>query len=132
MLSKNTIYKSRPPVEQIRTDAFKAVADFIKDITEKEVKKTDADDDEDMDSSEAIWNAIAYISQKERDAVHNDDFAGPHRSFPIRNSMDVEHAAKLVGHGANPSAIKRKIIQIARRKGLSLPDSWKLPDEKSH
>lgn len=106
----------------------------IKEMPEKEdiLKKTISDS---MDSAmcEEIWSSVAYISQKERDKVADEDFAGPHRSFPIRNEHDVHSASKLIGHGANPTSIKRKIIQIAKRKGLehALPDSWKSADQHS-
>lgn len=66
----------------------------------------------------------SYISQEERDKVSSEDFAGPHQSFPIRNQEDVNHAAHLIGHAADPMAVKRKIIAIARRKGLKIPDAW--------
>lgn len=65
-----------------------------------------------------------YISAKERDAVPDEDFAGPHQSFPIRNQHDVDSAARLIGHADNPDAVKAKIIEIAKRKGLSIPDAW--------
>lgn len=70
------------------------------------------------------------ISQKERDALPDSDFAGPHESFPIRNQHDVDSAAKLIGHADDPEAVKRKIIEIAKRKGLSLPDSWQDEDKE--
>lgn len=54
-----------------------------------------------------------------------EDFAGPHQSFPIRSQEDVDHAARLIGHADDPEAVKGKIIAIAKRKGLSIPDSWK-------
>lgn len=73
------------------------------------------------ENTEGIERAI---SQKERDSVPEEDFAGPHQSFPIRNQDDVNSAARLIGHADDPEAVKRKIIAIAKRKGLSLPDSW--------
>ena len=69
-----------------------------------------------------------YISKAERDKVADADFAGPSRSFPIRNQTDVDNAARLIGHADDPEAVKRRIIAIAKRKGLSIPDAWK--DEK--
>lgn len=74
---------------------------------------------------------IAYNekwNQGERDKLSEDspeDFAGPHQSFPIKSQLDVEHAAKLIGHAEEPEAVKSKIKAIAKRKGLSLPESWK-------
>lgn len=70
------------------------------------------------------------ISQKERDALPDSDFAGPHESFPIRNQHDVDSAAKLIGHADDPDAVKRKIIEIAKRKGLSIPESWQDEDKE--
>ena len=119
----------------------KASGGSISEVPEKEdiVKKTtkgkDSSEEDEMDSAkcEQIWSTIAYISQEERDKVSSEDFAGPHRSYPIRNAEDVKNAAHLVGHAANPSAVKRKIIEIAKRKDLhhALPDSWRNPDEQS-
>lgn len=80
--------------------------------------------DDDDQSSYAAKFVFAYISQEERNQVPENDFAGPHQSFPIRNQDDVHHAATLIGHSADPIATKKKIIQIAKRKGLSLPKSW--------
>lgn len=67
---------------------------------------------------------LEYISKAERDKVDDADFAGPHRSFPIRNQTDVHNAARLIGHADDPDAVKAAIIRIAKRKGLSLPDAW--------
>jgi hypothetical protein len=67
------------------------------------------------------WDAAA------RDRLHDEapeDFAGPNKSFPIRDQEDVDHAARLIGHADDPGAVKARIIAIAKRKGLSLPDAW--------
>lgn len=81
-----------------------------------------------MVSNRAVADKIAgnekYYSQKARDKMPDSDFAGPHQSFPIRTQQDVYNAARLVGHAANPAAVKAAIIRIAKRKGFSLPDSW--------
>ena len=68
--------------------------------------------------------ATDAISAEERAQIPEDDFAGPHRSFPIRNQQDVEGAARLIGHAEDPDAVKAKIRAIAKRKGLTLPTSW--------
>jgi hypothetical protein len=113
------------------TDPSKKVGDY--DPPSRDETTAGETCDEDPEMTMAVWNTIAYISQKERDKVDESDFAGPHKSFPIRNAEDVKNAAHLVGHGKNPTAIKRKIIEIARRKGLhhALPDTWRGPDEQS-
>ena len=65
------------------------------------------------------------ISSKERKALPDEDFAGPNRTFPIADQDDVESAKHLIGKASNPSAVKKKIISIAKRKGLTIPDAWK-------
>jgi hypothetical protein len=54
-------------------------------------------------------------------------FAGPDMSFPIANPTDVAAAWASVGRAANPRAIMRKIISIAKEHGWEsgLPDSVK-------
>ncbi len=46
------------------------------------------------------------------------------RRFPILDQNDVDSAAHLIGKASNPDAVKRRIIAIARRKGLSIPKAW--------
>lgn len=65
-----------------------------------------------------------YLSQKERDSIADEDFAGPNRTFPIDTQAHLDAAARLIGHAADPAAVKRKAIAIAKRKGLKLPESW--------
>jgi hypothetical protein len=62
--------------------------------------------------------------QSDRDKMDASDFAGPSESFPIVDQDDVDNAARLIGHAANPDAVKAKIIAIAKRKGLSIPKAW--------
>jgi len=70
--------------------------------------------------------ALAYIPKAERDKIPTSDFGDPkNRKFPIRNQDDLNSAVKLIGKAANPAAVKKRIISIAKRKGLTLPDSWK-------
>jgi hypothetical protein len=54
-------------------------------------------------------------------------FAGPDMSFPIASPVDVAAAWASVGRAANPRAIMRKIISIAREHGWEsgLPESVK-------
>jgi hypothetical protein len=65
------------------------------------------------------------ITAEERAKVPEEDFAGPHRSFPIRNQQDVHDAAALIGKAEDPEAVKREAIRIAKRKGLTIPQAWK-------
>jgi RNA polymerase subunit RPABC4/transcription elongation factor Spt4 len=70
----------------------------------------------------------------DRDKIPDEDFAGPHRSFPIVKPGDVSDAASSLGR-ADPEdreKVKAGIIAIARRKGKAhvdqLPDAWKDED----
>lgn len=67
---------------------------------------------------------MANLSQAQRDQLPAADFAGPARSFPITDQDDVDSAARLIGHADDPAAVRRRIIAIAKRKGLHLPDAW--------
>lgn len=60
------------------------------------------------------------------------EFAGPDLSFPIAGPVDVAAAWASVGRAANPRAIMRKIIEIARRHNWTsgLPESVKARLEK--
>jgi hypothetical protein len=55
------------------------------------------------------------------------EFAGPDMSFPIAGPVDVAAAWSSVGRAANPRAIMRKIISIAKKHGWEsgLPESVK-------
>ena len=74
------------------------------------------------------------ISDKERDKIPAEDFAGPDETYPIVKPEDVASAAHLVGKADDPEAVKAKIIAIAKRKGpdfvAELPESW-TKEEKS-
>jgi len=71
------------------------------------------------------------LSQKERDKIADEDFAGPHHSFPIDSQEHLESAARLIGHADDPAAVKSKAIAIAKRKGFTLPDSWKEDSDRT-
>lgn len=73
-----------------------------------------------------VYNA--RWDQDKRDKLPDDDFAGPDKSYPIKSQADVDSAAKLIGHAEDPEAVKRKIIEIAKRKGLVVPEAWKTTD----
>lgn len=72
----------------------------------------------------ASLNIVRSLSQKERDAIDSDDFAGPDHSFPIDTQAHLDAAAHLIGHAADPEAVKAKAIRIAKRKGFTLPKAW--------
>jgi hypothetical protein len=70
----------------------------------------------------------AYISVKERDSISTEDFGWPEeKKYPIRNQKELNSAAKLIGRAPadKQASIKSRIKTIAKRKGLTLPESWK-------
>src|ERR1700674_3410378 len=72
-----------------------------------------------------------YIPQDVRDKIPDADFAGPNRTYPIRNQQDVHDAASLIGHADNSVQVKANIIKIAKRKGFTLPDAWTKDTQES-
>ncbi|HEY8311982.1 MAG TPA: hypothetical protein VIG47_15565 [Gemmatimonadaceae bacterium] len=70
------------------------------------------------------WDAAARAKYKKE---HPENFAGPGDSYPIKDSEDVRSAWNLAGHAKFPDAVRREIIKIAKRLGLSdaLPDTAK-------
>jgi hypothetical protein len=74
----------------------------------------------------AKFQEPGHYTAKDRKKIKH--FAGPHESYPIEVPQDVEDAAGLVGHAADPAAVKAKIISIAHQMGpefvAKLPDSW--------
>ena len=70
--------------------------------------------------------AHAYISQKERDKMPKEDFAGDGTSYPIKDQKHLDLAVRDMGRESPEyqARIKKKIKEIAKRKGLKLPASW--------
>lgn len=71
--------------------------------------------------------ASAYISKKSRDKTPKEDFGWPEEEkYPVRNQKELDAAVKLIGRAPKDKqdAIKKRIKEIAKRKGLKLPDRW--------
>ncbi len=68
---------------------------------------------------------LRNIPQSARDKMSAADFAGPDETYPISTQADVDAAKRLIGKAADPEAVKRKIIAIAKRKGLTIPAAWR-------
>lgn len=67
------------------------------------------------------------MTQAERDAIPKEDFADPmNMKYPCDTQAHLDACARLIGlaPSSRQAAIKRRAIQIARRKGLKLPQSW--------
>lgn len=74
------------------------------------------------------WLATdAYISADDRKKIADEDFAWTEqRKFPINSQEHLDSAVKLIGRAPpdKQAAIKRRIVEIAHRKRLKLPDGW--------
>jgi hypothetical protein len=71
-------------------------------------------------------------TQKDRDKMDDGDFGDPeNQAFPIKTADDVINAAsRLHNAKGDQSAIKARIIRIAKRKGFALPQTWQDDDGK--
>ena len=66
------------------------------------------------------------ITVAERFKIASADFGDPSaRLFPCRNQTELDSAATLYGKAKDPAAVKKRLIEIAKRKGLDIPESWK-------
>lgn len=72
--------------------------------------------------------------QAKRDKLPKGNFGDPaNKSFPVEDQEDLNNAAHLVGHAPDPSAVKRRLVSIAKRMGLKLPSTWETTNnELSH
>lgn len=77
-----------------------------------------------QDTRAKKFDSPGHYTDKDREKIPEEDFAGPGRTYPIVTQGDVHDAAKLIGHAADPAAVKAKVKAIAKRKGFSLPESW--------
>jgi hypothetical protein len=85
------------------------------------------------ESSMNLMN-LRNVPQSEIDALDAKDFAGPSKSFPIAAPEDIKASSNALGKAkGDRAAIKRKIVEIAYRKGsdyvAQLPADWKRKDE---
>lgn len=72
-------------------------------------------------------------TQAKRDALPLSQYGDPdHKLFPIADQDDVDSAAHLIGKAKNPEKVKARVIAIARKLGLSIPDAWKSDGKASH
>lgn len=95
----------------------------------------DEPDEPSKPSSRVVGSGKTNMSKwtkADRDALPEADFGEPaSKLFPIKDQDDVDSAARLIGKAKNPDAVKKRIIGIAKRKGLKLPDAWNSADHSS-
>jgi hypothetical protein len=74
---------------------------------------------------------MSQLNTAQRAKLPTSAFGDPQRRlYPIVDQDDVDSAAHLIGKAKDPEAVKRRIIMIARKKGLRIPDAWQ-EDSKS-
>lgn len=72
-----------------------------------------------------------YLTKAQRDKIPDSNFAWPDApdgpKYPVHDQAHLDAAAKLIGRApaSVQSRIKRNAIRIAKRLGLSIPDTWK-------
>jgi len=135
----------RAPYEMVTTGgAAKCSIDFDKaeDVVPRTIYEPEMDEgdhlaqmSESLVKSEKLYTELPlyerFISKAERDKASADDFAGKGKSFPILKREDVMAAVRSIGRAGSgnlgPSAIKKRIIAIAKRKGWEdeLPKAWR-------
>ncbi len=84
-------------------------------------------EEECMDLDNLEPELFEYLTKDQRDAIDDSDFAWPEqKKYPINTQAHLDAAAKLIGRAPEgvQDKIKRNAIRIAKRKGLTLPDSW--------
>lgn len=70
---------------------------------------------------------MSDISMKQRQSMDASYFGDPQgRRFPIMDQSDVDAASHLIGRakGINKNKVRRRIMLIAKRKGLKHPEAW--------
>ena len=82
-----------------------------------------------MQSEDEILASIAkYISKKEREGINKKYFGDPENlEYPARNQKEFDDAVRLSGRSKHKSkeAIQKRLKEIAKREGYTLPESWK-------
>lgn len=69
---------------------------------------------------------MSKLNTAQRKALPSEDYGDPAaRLFPIVDQQDIDSAAHLIGKAKSPATVKARIIAIAKRKGLTVPDAWK-------
>lgn len=60
---------------------------------------------------------------------HPDNWGAPDQQlYPVSDQEDLDSAAHLVGKAKDPDKVKARLISIAKRLNLKLPDAWKSAD----
>lgn len=72
---------------------------------------------------------MAKLTTKERNALPDSDFAGPHRSYPIEDAGHAKAAKARASEFASPS-LEKKVD--ARANNKLHPDHERMKHEKFH
>lgn len=69
---------------------------------------------------------MSTLSVFQRRQLPNTDYADPSRHLLwIVDNADVEYAAHIVATTDQPPEVRSRIVEIAKRKGLTIPESLK-------
>lgn len=73
----------------------------------------------------ALFRRALGSAEFAEDTAPRGGYAGPHGSFPMNGPKDAENCWNLAGHAADPEAVRRKVVEIAKRMGWTdaLPDT---------
>jgi hypothetical protein len=70
---------------------------------------------------------FAYESDAERDAIPDEDFGDvTNKLFPCRTQQELRQCLDELAYAEDPTAVKTRLVEIAARKGLKIPDNeWR-------
>lgn len=76
------------------------------------------------------FQAPGHYTAQDRQQIPAEDFGDPaNKTFPIVTQQDLDDAARLLGHAADPVAVQARLTTIAKRLGLSLPAAWQTAND---
>jgi hypothetical protein len=74
---------------------------------------------------------MSRLTAEERRDLPLEDFGDPERRlFPIVDQADVDAAARLIGKARDPALVRKRILAIAKRKRLQIPDAWQEDEDE--
>ena len=75
---------------------------------------------------------MARLTAEQRRDIPKEDYGDPaNEEFPVPDQSHLEAAFRELHNAKDPAAVRRRLIAIARRKGLKLPETVEKEDGKS-
>lgn len=109
-------------------DKFKSMADVSEAELEEALEELYLEPENKPTGNIYFDGVLAYVSMKERESMSKEDFGDPENmKYPVKDQKHLDAAFKLVGRApkSKQASIKKRLVQIAKRKGLKLPDTYK-------